>query len=172
MFFLVCVQATEEFQEVLDLKVCWNSVRLSEDFLSFEHFSECGLISGEPGDGGLRGPKGQCRFLKWTTVLWSWCFDFGLCVQRCFLIQLWCHLSRWLWFSWCTWTSWRERSQRVNWWVFWLSDTDNSSLDLMWPQFGPLVKRKSRNAAKQNWNCKQCLLLVFFRIIIQNWAII
>lgn len=62
--FLVHVQGTEEFQEVQDSKVCWNSVRLPEDFVSFEQMSECGLISGEPGDGGLRGPKGQCRFLK------------------------------------------------------------------------------------------------------------
>lgn len=77
MFFSVHVQETEEFQEVQDSKVCWNSVGLSEDFVSFEHMSECGLISGEPGDGGLRGPKGQCRFLKWTTVFWSWSFGFG-----------------------------------------------------------------------------------------------
>lgn len=64
MLFLVIVQETEEFQGVLDLKVCWNPVGLSEDFLSFKHIPKCGLVSGEPGDGGLRGPKGQCRFLK------------------------------------------------------------------------------------------------------------
>lgn len=161
----------------------------------------CAGDRGIPGSPGLKGLLELCQavrglsvfrtfFWLWFDFRWTWWWrsqrsqrsvqvpevnhgvDFGLCVQRCFLIQLWCHLSRWLWFSWCTWTSWRERSQRVNWWVFWLSDTDNSSLDLMWPQFGPLVKLKSRNAAKRNWNCKQCLLLVLFRIIIQNWAII
>lgn len=110
------------------LELCQASWQLFS--LSFEDFPECGLISGEPGDGGLRGPKGQCRFLKWTWTFWSWWFDFGLSAQRCFLIQLWCQHSRWHWFGWCTGTCRREGSQRVNWWVSGLSHTGSCRFDL------------------------------------------
>lgn len=75
MFRLHNVQATEEFQEVQDPKVCRNSFLLPEDsFLcvsKVSFFQECGLVLGEPGDGGLRGPKGQCRFLTWSGRFWK-----------------------------------------------------------------------------------------------------
>lgn len=35
LFFLSDVQATEEFQEVQDIKVCWNSVRLPEGYFLY-----------------------------------------------------------------------------------------------------------------------------------------